>query len=160
MSDKRYYGDYIVGTQTAWQAFATKTGINLQNYMDVARRSTIEAQPANVYLYLVEVWDLNFSQLLWAWKNNLYPLKQYQARQLGMKFKDIQDKNGERILTDALAIVAGKEQEAIEWGRVFAPDMSFTLTQAQELQYINNNGIKDKLQAMFNAFESIVIMPE
>ena len=24
--DKKYYGDYIVGTQTAWQAFATKDG--------------------------------------------------------------------------------------------------------------------------------------
>jgi hypothetical protein len=155
MSYKSYYGDYIIGTQTAWQVFATKTGFNLQSLMDVARRSTYQVN--GNYLWLVEVWDLNFSQLLWCWKNNLYPLKQYQARQLGMKFKDIEDKRGERILTDALAIVEGKEQEAIEWCRVFAPDMSFTLTQAQELQYIATNNIKQKLQALFDAFEQPII---
>ena len=73
-----------------------------------------------------------------------------------MKFKDIEDKTGARILTNALAMVAGKEKEAIEWCRVFAPDMSFTLTQAQELTYINNNNIKQKLQAMFDAFETLI----
>lgn len=158
MSDLRYYGDYIVGTQTAWTNFAAKMGFSLQSRMDVARKSATEVQPAGVYLWLVEEWDKNFSQLYWAWKNNLYPLKQYQARQLGMKFKDIEDKNGERILTDALTIVPGKEQEAIEWCRLFAPDMPITYTQAQELTYIQNNGIKTKLQQMFDAFE-ITILP-
>jgi len=155
---KKYYGDYIVGTQAAWIAFATKTGFNVTSLMNVARRSV--TQVSGNWLWLVEVWDLNFSQLLWCWKNNLYPLKQYQARQLGTKFMYIADKDGNRILNDDLTVVTGMADEAIEWCRVFAPEMAWNLTQAQELAYIQKNNIKAKLQAMFDAFEVEIIISE
>lgn len=149
--NKRYLGAYLVGKQSDWQSFATEMGFTVQSLIDRARRSN--AQVAGEYLWLVEVWDLTFSDLLWAWKNNLYPLIQYQAAQLGAPFTEIRGRNGGKILNTQGVIITEMRREAIVWCRALAPDMAHTLTQAQALTYINTNNIDDKLKALFDAFE-------
>lgn len=150
----KYYGNYLVGKQSDWVSFANEMGFDINNLISKARRSTYQVPVINEYLWLVEVWDLSFSDEYWCWKSGLYPLRQFQAQQLGTPFLNIRDKNNERILDDNGSIVSGKEKGAIEWCRTIIPNMEYNLTQTQALQYIVTNNIQNKLKFLFDAFEN------
>ena len=153
----KYYGSYIVGMQSHWIAMAAKLGVAVATLMPHARRSV--TQVAGEWLWLIELWDLPFYMEYWGWKNGLYPLKQYQAAQLGIAFLQIRDSKGERILTDTGAIATGKQDAAIVWARTLAPAMPIELTRAQELTYIQTNNITNKIKALFDAFEYEPLTP-
>jgi hypothetical protein len=131
---------------------ATELGVDVQTLLPRARRSVEKVN--GEYLWLVEMWDLTFAEEYWAWKAGLYPLKQFQAAQLGSPFLQVRDRKGERILTNAGAIVSGKERAAIQWCRTLDPDMPLTLTIQQALQYIQTNQTNLKIKALFDAFEA------
>lgn len=131
---KKYYGNYLVGLQSHWVAFAAMMGIDVQTLMPHARRSI--NQVAGEYIWLLELWDLTFAEEKWAYDNGIYPLRQFQASQLGIPFNQVRGKDGQRILTDQGALIPGREKQAILWGRTLHPAMPWGQTNAQLLQYM------------------------
>lgn len=144
-------GDYLIGKQSDWLTFAAKTGFTVKNLMDKAKRSINKV--GGEWLWMVELWDLTFSEMLWAWGNRMILLKEYQALQLGRDVKLIEDANGERLLDNSYNIVSGKEDEIITWCRIFEPTMPFGLSQSEELTYITDNNVKNKIKILFDAFK-------
>lgn len=145
-------GDYLVAKQSDWVALASKMGLTLKTLQDRSKKSINQVD--SEYLYMVEFWDLSFSHMLWAWGSGFVLLKEYQANQLGNGVLLIKDENGERLLDNTGNVVSGKEDEVITWCRIFAPEMPFGITQQQELDYIENNNIKNKIKILFDAFKA------
>lgn len=74
-------------------------------------------------------------------------------------FDQVRGKDGQRILTDQGTLIAGREKQAILWGRTLHPAMPWNQTNTQLLQYMTNNGVITKLQGLFNAFEYEPLTP-
>lgn len=155
MSRIQYYGDYIVGTATNWQTFAGEFDLDTQSLIPIARKSVTQTAQGD-WLYLVELWDTDFHEVLRAWKCGLLPLKQWQASQLGQPFIQIRAKDGSRLFDDNGTLV-GTGKKALPWVFTLAPAMPDDLTENQIKQYIQANGLKDKLKALFDAYEVEII---
>ena len=148
----KYYGDYLVGKQSDWQAFATEFGLVIADLMAVARQSTLKVQPADEWLWLVELWDTDFHQIVRAWKHGILPMKQWQASQMGSPIANIKGKDGLPIIAGG-NIIADREAALLQWAYLLEPTMPDDLTPAQIITFITANNTKEKLIALFDAFE-------
>lgn len=148
---RRLYGEYMVGKAADWQTFATEFGLDVQTIMPLARKSITQTSQGD-WLYLVELWDTDFHEVLRAWKTGLLPLKQWQASQLGQPFVQLRDKAGNRLMDDSETLV-GTGKNLLPWIFAMTPQMPDDLTEQQIKTYVVQNNLKDKLKALFDAFE-------
>lgn len=148
----KYYGEYLIGTQSSWQLFATEFGIDVQGeLLPKARRSTQQTTQGE-WFYLIELWNTDFHMVLRAWKLGLLPFKQWQAQQLGAPIANIKGKDGLPLIENG-NIISGRESAILPWVYALEPTMPDDLTPAEILSFIQANNTKNKLIALFNAFE-------
>lgn len=152
MKNLKYYGDYLVGTQSSWVAFANEFGLDVQNDLLPLSRKSASQTTGGEWLYLIELWNNDFHMIVRAWKHGLVPLKQWQARQLGGPIANITGSDGQPIISVG-NIIPGREEAAMQWVFSLEPQMPDDLTPAQTLSYISSNNTKQKLIELFNAYE-------